>query len=104
MVKQPGVVNWSKLMEVTPEMKKIKKDKINKDSPLGIRLISEAEARCQKACRTQMRVAGVDSMWKAISHVRKVPWDQTQAVISIIKNEKKKEVLFRWRARGAITP
>jgi len=99
MVKQPGVVNWKQLMDNTPEMKKMKKEGIKKDSPKGAQLISEAESRCKRACVKQMRVAKVDSMWKNITHVSKAPWDQTHAVITLMKNEGKKEVLFRWKER-----
>ena len=99
MVKQPGVVNWRQLMDSTPEMIKMKKEGIKRDSPKGAQLISEAESRCKRACVKQMRVASVDSMWKNISHVSKLPWDQTNAVISIIKNDNKKEVLFRWKEK-----
>ena len=97
MVTQPGVVNWQKLLDSTPEMKKLEKEGIKKDSPKGVQLISEAETRCTKACVKQMRVAKVDSMWKNISHVSKAPWDQTHAVIALIKNGNKQEVLFRWK-------
>jgi len=97
MVTQPGVVNWKQLMDNTPEMKQIKKDGIKKDSPKGAQLISEAESRCKRACVKQMRVASVDSMWKNITHVSKAPWDQTHAVIALMKNENKKEVLVRWK-------
>jgi len=99
MVKQPGVVNWRQLMDSTPEMKKMKKEGIKKDSPKGAQLISEAESRCKRACVKQMRVAKVDSIWKNISHVSKAPWDQTHAVIALINNGNKKEVLFRWKER-----
>ena len=99
MVKQPGVVNWRQLMDSSPEMTKIKKEGIKRDSAKGIQLTAEAETRCKKACVKQMQVAKVDSMWKNITHVRKAPWDQTHAVIALIKNENKKEVLFRWKER-----
>jgi hypothetical protein len=48
-----------------------------------------------------MRVAKVDSMWKNISHVSKAPWDQTHAVIALIKNGNKKEILVRWKERSS---
>jgi hypothetical protein len=99
MVKQPGVVNWRQLMDSTPEMEKMKKEGIKRDSPKGAQLISEAESRCKRACVKQMRVASVDSMWKNITHVSKAPWDQTNAVITLMKNENKKEVLFRWKEK-----
>ena len=99
MVTQPGVVNWQQLMDSTPEMKQMKKEGIKRDSPKGAQLISEAQSRCKRACVKQMRVAKVDSMWKNISHVSKAPWDQTHAVIALIKNGNKKEILVRWKER-----
>ena len=99
MVTQPGVVNWQQLMDSTPEMKKMKKEGIKRDSPKGAQLISEAQSRCKRACVKQMRVAKVDSMWKNISHVSKAPWDQTHAVIALMKNGNKKEILVRWKEK-----
>lgn len=99
MVKQPGVVNWQQLMDSTPEMKKMKKEGIKRDSPKGAQLISEAESRCKRACVKQMRAARVDSMWKSISHVSKAAWDETHAVIRLIENGNKKEILVRWKER-----
>ena len=97
MVRQPGVVDWTALMGATSEMKKIKKEGIKKDSPEGVLLITKAESKCRTACVKQMRKTKVDSMWKRITHKTKLPWEQTDAVIDIIKNEQKKAVLFKWR-------
>ena len=97
MVRQPGVVDWTALMGATSEMKKIKKEGIKKDSPEGVLLITKAESKCRTACVKQMRKTKVDSMWKRITHKTKLPWEQTEAVIDIIKNEQKKAVLFKWR-------
>ena len=99
MVKQPGVVDWAALMDSTAEMKKIKREKIRKDSPAGITLIAKAEEKCMKACLKQMRKTKVDSMWKQISHSSKLPWEQTDSVIDLIKKEEKKKVLVGWKKR-----
>ena len=97
MIRQPGVVDWVSLMNATSEMKKINREGIKKDSPEGIILITKAEEKCRTACVKQMRKTKVDSMWKRITHERKLPWEQTDAVIDIIKNEQRKAVLFKWR-------
>ena len=97
MIRQPGVVDWVSLMNATSEMKKIKREGIKKDSPEGILLITKAEGKCRTACVKQMRKTKVDSMWKRITHESKLPWEQTDAVIDIIKNEQRKAVLFKWR-------
>ena len=100
-IQNPGVVDWVALMDATSEMKKIKKEGIKKDSPEGISLITRAESKCRTACFKQMRKTKVDSMWKRITHKSKLPWEQTDAVIDIIKNEQKKSVLFKWRDSNA---
>ncbi len=97
MVQQPGVVDWTALMNATSEIKKLKREGIKKDSPEGVILTTKAEDKCKKACVKQMRKTKVDSMWKKISHNRKLPWDQTDPVIDIIINEQRKAVLFEWR-------
>jgi hypothetical protein len=99
MVKQPGIVDWNALMDSTAEMRKIKREKIKKDSPAGVTLIAKAEEKCMKACLKQMRKTKVDSMWKNISHSSKLPWEQTDSVIDLIKNAEKKKVLVGWRER-----
>ena len=104
MIRQPGVVDWLALMNATSEIKKINREGIKRDSPEGIILITKAEEKCRIACVKQMRKTKVDSMWKRITHQSKLPWEQTDAVIDIIKNEQKKSVLFKWKAKGAITP
>jgi hypothetical protein len=76
---------------------KLKREGIKRDSPEGVTLIAKAEDKCKKACVQQMRKTKVDSMWKKISHQSKLPWEQTDSVIDIIKNEQKKSVLFKWR-------
>ena len=97
MVRQPGVVDWEALMSSTTEIIKLKREGIKRDSPEGVTLIAKAEDKCKKACVQQMRKTKVDSMWKKISHQSKLPWEQTDSVIDIIKNEQKKSVLFKWR-------
>ena len=97
MVRQPGVVDWGALMDSTAEMVKLKREGIKKDSPEGVLLITRAESKCRTACFKQMRKTKVDSMWKRITHKSKLPWEQTDAVIDIIKNEQRKAVLFKWR-------
>jgi hypothetical protein len=96
-VRQPGVVDWDALMDATAEMRKLKREKIKKDSPEGVILVTKAESKCMKACTKQMRKTKVDSMWKKISHSSKLPWEQTDSVIDLIKNEEKKTVLFKWK-------
>ncbi|MEZ5978221.1 MAG: hypothetical protein R3F34_08390 [Planctomycetota bacterium] len=71
----PAVVDYDKLMAATPEMQKLKKDRIDPNSPEGIQLTTAAQQRVQRACQAIMTQEGHCSVWKAISHTdgRQVP-------------------------------
>ena len=84
-VKFPGIISWQRAMDTTAEMKKIKREKIDKNSALGITLIEAATRKTRNACQRAMKDMNVDSVWKQISHVRKVPWDVTYNVVVILK-------------------
>ena len=84
-VRQPGIISWRQAMDATDEMKKIKREKIDKNSALGITLIEAATRKTRNACQRAMKDMNVDSVWKQISHVRKVPWDVTHKVIEILE-------------------
>ena len=84
-VKFPGIISWQRAMDTTAEMKKIKREKIDKNSALGITLIEAATRKTRNACQRSMKDMNVDSVWKQISHVRKVPWDVTHNVVEILK-------------------
>lgn len=64
----PGQVDYSALMKATPEMKRMKKDRIDPNSPEGIQLKAAAQTRVQDACQAVMDSEGHCSVWKAISH------------------------------------
>jgi hypothetical protein len=84
-VKQPGIISWQQALDATDEMKKIKREKIDKKSALGITLMEAATRKTRNACQKAMKDMNVDSVWKQISHVRKVPWDVTHKVIEILE-------------------
>jgi hypothetical protein len=84
-VTQPGIISWQQAMDATDEMKKIKREKIDKTSALGITLMEAATRKTRNACQKAMKDMNVDSVWKQISHVRKVPWDVTHKVIEILE-------------------
>jgi len=84
-VTQPGIISWQKALDATDEMKKIKREKIDKNSALGITLMEAATRKTRNACQKAMKDMNVDSVWKQISHVRKVPWDVTHKVIEILE-------------------
>ena len=62
----PAKVDYQELLDATPEMKKMRDDKIGRDTPEGIRLRTEAVNRVNAACE-KIRVAnGYCSVWKGI--------------------------------------
>lgn len=77
----PAQVDWSSLLDDTPEMQEMTKKGIDPNSPEGIRLKNKAESRLRAACEAEMDAGGHCSVWKAISHKdgRDIP-DITEAV------------------------
>ncbi len=67
-VSNPAVVNYKTLLEATPEMRKIKNDKIEANSPEGIRLATNAETRVAEKCEEVRAALGYCSIWKEIKH------------------------------------
>ncbi len=80
-VSNPAVVDYDKLLAATAEMKQIKRDKIDPDSPKGRSLRQQAVERVTKAAEAIRSEKRHCSVWKAISHKdgRKVA-DITKAV------------------------
>jgi hypothetical protein len=63
---KPAKVNYQDLLDATPEMKKMRDDKIDRNTPEGIRLRTGAVNRVNAACE-KIRVAnGYCSVWKEI--------------------------------------
>jgi hypothetical protein len=68
MLSKPARVDYDALLAATSEMRKIKDDKIDPNSPQGIQLRQTAATRVQAAV-DKMRVAGgYCSVWKSIRH------------------------------------
>jgi hypothetical protein len=68
MLSKPAKVDYDALLEATPEMKKIKDDKIDPSSPLGIQLRQTAVTHVQAAVEKARAAGGYCSVWKAIRH------------------------------------
>ena len=81
MLSKPAKVDYDALLRATPEMKKIKDDKIDPSSPQGIQLRQAAATRVQKAADKVRSTEGYCSVWKSIRHQdgRAIP-DVTDAV------------------------
>lgn len=67
-VSSPVVIDFQACLDATPEMKKIKGEKIDPKSPDGIRLTTEATNRVTQACEAVQKANGYCSVWKAIKH------------------------------------
>lgn len=67
-VSNPVVIDFQACLDATPEMKKIKSEKIDPKSPEGIRLVTEATNRVTQACEAVQRANGYCSVWKSIRH------------------------------------
>ena len=68
MLSKPAKVEYDTLLKATSEMKKLRDDKIDANSPEGIRLRQAAVDRVRTAC-DKVRVAeGYCSVWKQIRH------------------------------------
>lgn len=64
----PVVVDFAALLEVTPEYKKMKDQKISPTSPEGIKLNNDAVNRIATQCESVRASNGYCSVWKEIKH------------------------------------
>ena len=66
MVSNPATVRFDSLLKKTPEMKKLKRDRIEPDSPEGIQLRNQARKRVTTACEATRVTHSHCSVWRAI--------------------------------------
>ena len=81
-VTNPATIQWSVVMKETPEMKLIVKEGIQKDSPRGRVLLSQAKDRVRRWSRVVMQEHKYDSVWKKIEHPKKKAHDVSRYVIA----------------------
>lgn len=62
----PAKVDYEALLEVTPQIKQMKKDKIDPNSARGIQLRTEAEALIRDTCEKLRVEKSYCSVWKKI--------------------------------------
>ena len=67
-VSNPAIVDWQALLDATPEVRKLRSEKISEDSPEGIQLLNDATNRVTQACESLRSSQGHCSVWKAIRH------------------------------------
>lgn len=68
MLSKPAKVDYDALLKATSEMKKMKDDKIDPNSPQGIQLRQAAATRVQTAAEKVRSTNGYCSVWKSIRH------------------------------------
>ncbi len=80
-ISSPGVVDYDKLWDATPEIKKLKKDGIDPNSAEGKALRNKAKTRITKSCQKIQDNKGLCGVWKKITHTgTKKATDITAAV------------------------
>ena len=80
-VSSPAKVDFRRVMDATPEMQRLRRDRVDPNSAEGIQLTEAARSRVAEACELVMADSGHCSVWKTIRHTdgREVP-DVTEAV------------------------
>ena len=66
-ITKPAVIRFDYLVGVTPEGKKVKRERIDPNSPEGIRLLNLAKSKVRDGSSVVMKRQGFDSVWKVIS-------------------------------------
>ena len=87
-VSNPAVVDFSALLDATPQIQEMKKKKIAPDSVQGKALRQKAESLVVRKCEVVRSQRGHCGVWKGIRHKdgRAIP-DVTLEVLAAIKNE-----------------
>ena len=65
-ITKPAKVDYEALLAATPEVRRMKKRKIDRDSAEGIRLLSAARRKVLSACEKVRSSEGYDGVWKKI--------------------------------------
>ena len=94
-IRKPGKVNFDHLMDLTPEGKKIRRERIDPNSAEGVRLMNRAKSRVRDASAVIMKRQGYDSVWKKISSKKGAYITDLTAYVEI---EIKKSPLYGARA------
>jgi hypothetical protein len=68
LVSNPALVDYARVLNATPEMKKMRDKGIDPNSPAGIQLKSQATDRVRGAADKVRAQNGYCSVWKAIRH------------------------------------
>jgi hypothetical protein len=80
----PVMVDYDRLLAATPEMKRLKDEKIDPNSSEGIQLRQKAVDRIREKCEALRVQKGYCSVWKAIRHTdNRTVTDVTDSVIAL---------------------
>jgi len=67
-VSNPALIDFQACLDATPQMKKLKDNKIDANSPEGIKLTTDAANKVTAACEVTRVANGYCSVWKTIRH------------------------------------
>ncbi len=85
LLSHPAIVDYGRCLVATPEMKRMREENIDPQSPRGIQLAAQAADRVRGAAELVRGQLHHCSMWKAIRHRdgRTVP-DRTAEVVAML--------------------
>jgi len=86
-ITNPSKINYSLVLKTTPEVKKIEREKISKESVRGKILLAEAEQRITKLCTEIMKRDSYCSVWKNIKHSSKKIDDITNKILNLLRED-----------------
>ncbi|MDE0913709.1 MAG: hypothetical protein OSB57_00855 [Planctomycetota bacterium] len=66
-ITKPATVNYEALLEATDEVRKIKKNRIDRQSAEGLQLMTQAKQKVLSACETVRRANSHCGVWKKIT-------------------------------------
>jgi hypothetical protein len=80
-ITSPAKVDYDELLGATPEVRLIKRRRIDPESAKGIKLMTEARRKVLAACETVRASEGYCSIWKGIKRRDKTPVDDITAKV-----------------------
>ncbi len=86
-ISRPAKVDYQALLDMTPEVKKLKRKKIDPSSAKGADLMSKARRRVLTACATVRRANSYCSVWKKISLRERKKGTKPVDITSDVKKE-----------------
>lgn len=85
-ITNPAKVDYRALLAATPEVRRIKKRKIDRGSAQGTHLMAQARRRVLAACETVSEAEGHSSVWKKIARRDRRPIEDVTAKVKAAIN------------------